>query len=361
MTVHDVAQGYVLAADADEYRRDAEGPSAAGYRLLDAYVGSAASAQRRRGSALATDEDATDEDVWRRVAREDRYAIAVVHAAMDRLARGRERPSRRDGADALQRRVLESLLCSLCARPLPFEIQDLQRIIAVSVASLDRTWQPWRGIVYALERYVGAHGLPAALRPLLLCLRAALTGHYLSAAYLPLTLRLDALLGRGEPGVPEPTEPWAGRLLADLAELDASSYDAWRALLAHIPATNGVAPSRPWRRRAAPLLAAIGRDAFARSVVDWFDLAAANVPAPISARNATMLVGLVWYCGLLNEPRVADAVARLADGLFRAVPGGGPRSARVAHACRLVLDAPSRPVPALRALSIDRPYEARTA
>ncbi len=262
-----------------------------------------------------------------------RTQILVAHAALDRLAWLAAHEWRTWHGRRSHRQALEGLARALFARPLPFDEDDLAHILRVAVSGHDLRWQPWRGIVDALERYLVAHDLPGALRPLLERQREALTGHYLQAAYRPLTLRIDELLGQGEPGLPEVGDPWAELLLATLAALDEPAYTAWRALLAHIPATNGVKPSRAWLEGARERLAAVGEDAFKSVALDLFAHGARYLPAPLSDRNAMTLKGLVWYCGLYDDAGLAHALTRLAIALYAIVPGEGPRSSLVASAC----------------------------
>ncbi len=268
-----------------------------------------------------------------------RTQLLVAHAALDRLAWLAAHEWRTWHGQRSHRQALEGLTRALFARQLPFEKDDLAHILRVAVSGHDLRWQPWRGIVNALERYLATHELPRDFRPLLERQRELLTGHYLQAAYRPLTLRIDELLGQGEPGLPEVGEPWAELLLATLATLDEPAYTAWRALLAHIPATNGVKPSRAWLEGARERLAVVGAGAFKRVALDVLVAAARYRSALLSDRNAMALKGLVWYCGLYDDEAVARALSALAVGLYKPVPGEGPRCSVVAGACVHVLAA----------------------
>jgi len=308
-------------------------PYAAGHELLDRYL-DGPFAVEYWWESIHPRESATGRAI---LTSAQRTQIVVAHAALDRLAWLAEREWRTWHGRRSHRQALEGLARALFARQLAFSQDDLAHILRVVVSGDDLRWQPWRGVVNALERYLSAHELPREFRPLLERQQDLLTGHYLQAAYRPLVLRIDELLGRGEPGLPEVGEPWADLLLARLAALDEPGYGTWRALLAHIPVTNGVKPSRSWLEDAKARLAAVGSDAFKRAVLDLCALAARHAPLPPGDRNAVVLKGLVWYCGLLDDAEVAAAVARLAVAMYATIPGEGPRCGRVAGACVQVL------------------------
>ena len=310
-------------------------PYAAGHALLDAYLEGPFTvdfwwdpiAPRDSGAGRAI------------LTAAPRTRIAVAHAALERLAWLAAEEWRTWHGRRSHRQALEGLARALFARPLPFTRDDLAHILRVVTSTDDLRWQPWRGVLNAVERYLEIHELPPELRPLLERQREILRGHYLQAAYRPLTLRIDELLGEGEPGLPEVGEPWAESLLAALAAMDEARYTAWRALLAYIPATNGVKPSWAWLDGARAHLAAVGHDDFERVVRDLFVVGARYVPALLSDRNAMTLKGLVWYCGLCDDEDLAHAVARLSVALYALVPGVGPRSSLAAGACLHMLSA----------------------
>jgi len=310
-------------------------PYAAGHTLLDAYLEGPFTVDFW-WDPIAPRDSAAGRAI---LTAAPRTRIAVAHAALERLAWLAAEEWRTWHGRRSHRQALEGLARALFARPLPFTGDDLAHILRVVTSTDDPRWQPWRGVLNAVERYLDTHELPPELRPLLERQREILTGHYLQAAYRPLTLRIDELLGEGEPGLPEVGEPWAESLLAALAVMDEVRYTAWRALLAHIPATNGVKPSRAWLDEARVRLAAVGHDDFERVVRDLFAVGARYVPALLSDRNAMTLKGLVWYCGLCDDEDLAHAVARLSVALYALVPGVGPRSSLAAGACLHMLSA----------------------
>jgi len=315
------------------YPCEPDDPYAAGHDLLDRYLAGPFTVEYWWES-IHPRESAAGRAI---LTSAQRTQIVVAHAALDRLAWLAEHEWRTWHGRRSHRQALEGLVRALFARQLTFSQDDLAHILRVVVSGDDLRWQPWRGVVNALERYLCAHDLPREFRPLLERQQKRLTGHYLQAAYRPLVLRIDELLGRGEPGLPEVGEPWADLLLATLAALDGAAYGRWRALLAHIPVTNGVKPSRGWLEDAKTHLDHVGAVAFKRVVLDLFALAARHVPVPLGDRNAVTLKGLVWYCGLLDDADVAGAVSRVAVAMYATVPGEGPRCGRVAGACVQVL------------------------
>ena len=313
-----------------------EDPYAAGHELLDRYLEGPFAVEYWWEAIHPRDSAA-----GRAILTSAPYTQKVVaHAVLDRLAWLAAHEWRTWHGRRSHRQALEGLARALFARQLPFDRDDLAHILRVVVSGDDLRWQPWRGVLSALERYLAAAELPAAFGPLLERQRELLTGHYLQAAYRPLVLRIDELLGRGEPGLPDVGEPWAELLLATLAAMDEPAYSAWRALLAHIPATNGVKPSRAWLEGAREHLGTVGIDAFKRVALDLLESGARYVPAPLSDRNAMTLKGLVWYCGLYEDDKdIAYAVSRLAVALYATVPGEGPRSSLAAGACLHALGA----------------------
>lgn len=318
-------------------------PYAAGHDLLDSYL---------EGPFLV-------EHWWDAISPRDSAAgqamltaapelqVTVAHAALDRLAWLARYEWRSWHGRRSHRQALEGLVRVLFARQLPFGRDDLAHILRVVVSTDDLRWQPWRGVLNALERYLAAHELPDELRPWLERQRDVLDGHYLRAAYRPLVLRIEEILGESEPGLPEVGEPWAELLLARLAALDEPVYDDWRALLASIPMTNGVKPSRAWLAAARDRLQAVGEGAFLDVAREVFAAAARDIPTVVSGRNAMVLKGLVWYASLCDSAAVVSAAGALAAAMFTPVPGEGPRSTKVGSACLYLLSERPGAAPAL--------------
>lgn len=299
---------------------------AEGHRLIDAYL------ELPSGPYLCAEGDGNDP--WRAImTASPGRQIAVTHAAIERLAWAAG-----DAGDHLETSErLGSLLWALLARPLPFDALDLVQILRAATSSAALSWQPWHGIVRCLERYVAAEGLDGVLRPQVWRLRGLLHTHPRAGAFRALVLRLDEVLGIAQPGLPDEGEPWADLLRADLAAMDTDARAAWDALLRHVPATSSARPPRRWLDGAERRVRIVGEASVARHIVEWLDAAMHFAPGALSTRDAVVLTGLVWYCGLLDDARVRPTLTALAAAMLRDTPGTGPRSRQVGYACLYVL------------------------
>ncbi|MGB4258254.1 MAG: DUF4132 domain-containing protein [Phycisphaerae bacterium] len=141
-------------------------------------------------------------------------------------------------------------------------------------------------------------------------------------------------------------EAWANRAIADL-ETEQQESAAWPKLLSHCESAQGAQPSAEWISTATPLLQRIGRKTFRERVLAWFPL----VDQPrtehsgadwrwrhqwewyICEQNSNILKGLVWCCGLEEDPEIARALTTLALSSYKKLPGIGPRLVKVGNAC----------------------------
>ncbi|MBG0820062.1 DUF4132 domain-containing protein [Planomonospora sp. ID91781] len=132
-------------------------------------------------------------------------------------------------------------------------------------------------------------------------------------------------------------EPWADRVLADLAVLG----DEWRALAAHAVTATSARPSEAWERRARRLLDAVGPEPARAAIVRWLALVGRPRSIPVrhmddaefDPHNAFGVRGLAWMLAFLpGHPDSARTLGTLVETALRKVPGLGPRSPLVANA-----------------------------
>ncbi|MFI1442098.1 hypothetical protein [Streptomyces fructofermentans] len=167
------------------------------------------------------------------------------------------------------------------------------------------------------------------------------------------TIRRSALtsLDPGELGVLAPTftqpvlnpgEPWAERVIADLA----GSAPAWHALVAHALTASGSRPTGKWQRLGSTLLADAGPVEARRAITSW--LAHAGEPRTTPVRsfhrkgtahfeldpfNAPALRGLAALLALTPaHPQSAATLADLVEAALIRLPGIGLRSPKLASA-----------------------------
>jgi len=156
---------------------------------------------------------------------------------------------------------------------------------------------------------------------------------------------LKPLLQRLPDPVLNPGEAWSDAVLTHLEAPE--SVPAWTPVIQHALTATNAKPSASWLKKAAPLVQALGEEAFGAQVLSWLSLVG-SVPtlsreratfqsydpnATFDEYNASALRGLVWMLGAL-PPRdeYARALSRLVETALRKVPGLGPRSPKIANA-----------------------------
>ena len=202
------------------------------------------------------------------------------------------------------------------------------------------------GLLRALEAHVAAAGLAPGLRAAAEALRIQLEfSSYTDDGRAD--RRLELLLALDEAGQPPLLErdAWGEDVLAWLEGLAPAALEAWGALLLHAGETAGRSrASQRWRRGAAPLVEAVGRDAFARQLERWMEAARLGPGASwgyegkdvgISDRNQDVLKGLIWAAADLEDEALAHAVGRFAERCFRKIPQLRPRLQAAGQRLRL--------------------------
>lgn len=141
-----------------------------------------------------------------------------------------------------------------------------------------------------------------------------------------------------------PGEAWADALVKDLETIQ--HRPTWSLVLEHAR-SNTSKPNAAWEKKAHDLIAKIGADAFAQSVLQWLSLiggvrtqrlesppfARADTNQLFDAFNARVARGLIWFTALLPA---TDHAARVMAGItltsLKKVPGVGPRDPLLANA-----------------------------
>ncbi|MEV6932340.1 hypothetical protein AB0M46_48705 [Dactylosporangium sp. NPDC051485] len=219
----------------------------------------------------------------------------------------------------------------------------------IGVATASETCPPRVLAVLADVAQREAGGAPAALVAVMRRTAIEYAKHPPAARCAPIRPWLD-----GEAGSLNVGEPWA-----EAAAAEAPSGD----LLAHALAASGARPAPRWARRGADLVAELGGEQCRALIRRWLGL----VPAPrtIELRrdggrdpnrvpdphNARALRGLLYLLAVTPpHPDDVAVVGRLAQYAGEKVPGHGPRSQAVAHACVYALERFTT-IPALRELT----------
>jgi hypothetical protein len=121
--------------------------------------------------------------------------------------------------------------------------------------------------------------------------------------------------------------------------MSASDVEPWSEVMALARTARGPRPSARWLNEARERVRAVGDARFAELAAAW--LALLDLPPregrrahrALSEGNATLLQGLAWCCGTLDEDGLTRALGAAALACLEKVPGVGARSHRVGNAC----------------------------
>ncbi|MGI8857518.1 MAG: DUF4132 domain-containing protein [Thermomicrobiales bacterium] len=262
--------------------------------------------------------------------------IRVLHLALARI----------DGLSVYDHtwQALRGLIFALYGHRLPFTADDLTHFVQIGL--LGHPAIEGRAVRYsyfledalrATIRYAEANGLPDTLRALLVTHLDALRESRQDPALHRVIDRLKELAGMAREGEWEAGEPWVAAIRSSLDAMDADERDCWYALFALGTRVEGTKPSSAWLRQAMTHVDALGKDTFTAHIVAWFpllDMPATNV---LADRNSLILRGLAWACGSIEDVELSRALGKLAETMFRKIPGRGPRSRKAANACLYAL------------------------
>lgn len=262
--------------------------------------------------------------------------LAVMHAAMVRMvewSHGHEH-----NWDEVAR--LSWLATKLLRMKLPVTEDDLIRMIdsAILVRRTFLWLWPLGGLLGTIEKFVKAgSGLPNGLKPALERLAPVANENERSEVrkHAP---RIAKILGGTEGHVGLAPSEWGRAATEAIEGLEASSRDAWAALLGH--AVNGggkASPSAKWLAETGPLVAAVGVEVFGETLAGW--LGGLTLDPQNPEPNTDILKGLIWAAGTQGDDALAPDIARFCERCFRKVPGIGPPAVKLGNACLITLGA----------------------
>ena len=262
--------------------------------------------------------------------------LAVVHAAMVRMVEW----SRRHGHNWDEVARLSWLATKLLRMKLPVTEDDLIRMIdsAILVRRTFLWLWPLGGLLGTIEKFVKAgSGLPDGLKLALERLAPVASENERSEVrkYAP---RIAKILGGTEGHVGLAPSEWGQAATKELENLEASSRDAWAALLGHAVDGGGkTSPSAKWLAAAGPLVGAVGAAPFGETLAGW--LGGLTLDPQNPEPNKDILKGLLWAAGTLDNDALAPDIARFCERCFKKVPGIGPPAVKLGNACLITLGA----------------------
>ncbi len=337
----------------DGFKVDPNGPLRAEHELLNEYIEEVLDTERWAffNARLA------DTEVGKRIAALDVESRArVVLALVERLVPLSPYDQSRDVARRQARDGFERALRNLLMTRLPLTESHLRAVLDWLIDE-PPAWRiaklfPYVAVAKSVEEYAATAALTDELAERVLALGRELQASDRSDSETrKAAARLTAASGRGPAFGLAAGEAWSDAAVAHVRGQTDERAAAWGALLAHCAEGSGGKPSAKWSRVAGTLIQAVSKDELRLALLDWFPLVdkprtAVIVEWPrwtpnpnllIDERNADTLKGLVWCCAVLNDGRLADALARLAVSAYRKVPLIGPRAVKIGNACVLVL------------------------
>lgn len=147
-------------------------------------------------------------------------------------------------------------------------------------------------------------------------------------------------------------EVFATQMLDDIEAMSEEDQTAWAFLLAHANNCEPSAPNKKWLKEAESLFSRIPKAKVSQAFQSWLPLInkpAVNpeqrsvqyqygytyTPDPHSfiAPHLSVLKGMAWFTGLIDDPALTRVVGAAGVSAFRKVPGIGPRATRLGNAC----------------------------
>lgn len=246
---------------------------------------------------------------------------------------------------------LRGLLPALLRKRPAFRDDDILELLAMMTAT-PATWSsyfPVLPVANGIARWAEAQGVSGGILRELRRLCDAAAGRHL---YADERRGLDVLLGLlggdlDDSPLIDAADDWGAAALEATAALEPGVAAAWQGLLAYAATAEASKPSARWLSGARERIEAFGRDAFARIAADWLLLLrrpasgrsrvgsdAHLVPASlITDRNATLIKGLAWFCGTVEDPALPGALGDAAVACFTKLPDIGARCTKGGNAC----------------------------
>ncbi len=293
------------------------------HRLLDDYL-----------------ETPTENDLPARSAKMDKPSqLRLLTAAVERVRTHKE-------AHQPPPEALVELIGKLAKRKNQYTDRELHQLLECSTVIIepadrsDVAWEelniPIPGVVASLtaelERLNGEQPLSNVLREATRRVIDALKPMEFWAGFKKTIGRLELLLASEEAVTELEGDAWATVLRADVDKMKGKQRVAWRALLACVPKGNAAKPGAKWKKETKGLLEAVGHAAFAKRAEEWLGLVGSQVSERIKPGNASLLRGLVWHCSTLSDETACRALANVAEGGLKKLPGGGLYASSIAKA-----------------------------
>lgn len=286
--------------------------------------------------------DSTSWVALKKAPAEQQIEVALCAVAANKLGQ-----SGGGDSDYRARRHMPSQIASQILQDKKLRFDESQLVPLLYAAARQRSpghGFPVNALLGACERFCGGAAATGDLRSALRTLLARIDGrdrkgHHIYAANLKLRPRIIAML---EPGTapPEPVVPEGDFHTAIRQWLDGlpqKHRNDWTALIIHLSqAATRSKPTRAWRKQAAPLLDAVGRDRAAERFVAWMDT---TVPNP-SREDPSLDIarGAIWLCADLDPAIVVPSLGRFATVCFKKIAWVGARSVKLGNACLLTLE-----------------------
>lgn len=237
-----------------------------------------------------------------------------------------------------KRQVVGQLLKRKIELPKDFVAALLERHLACQPHALSYDEVPPMAVLRACEFALDQPGARSVLEPILVRLRAKTLAPNPYRAH-PTKFeqgyadRITALLDPDAAARASPIPPGAfgAFLIAQLGAMPAVQAKAWEALAGHaVKAGDKSAPTVKWRSAAQPLLAEIGKERFAVTLIEWLGVTVPDPEHPDTSLD--VLKGFIWLAPAAAGDGLSGAVGRFAETCFRKVRGIGARSVKLGNA-----------------------------
>lgn len=257
--------------------------------------------------------------------------IPIVIAALDRLAHTVVDPS------LPKLPLIYSQIAShLLRRRPPVTEEDLVRMLIVLRDAMlkeeNRFLLPVDSVLAEAEAFITVHGVPDRIRPILeqMFHPAPSLFRYIGD-HRELQNRIEAMLGAGL--IVMPGEYWTDAIIADLHAMEPGLREWWERLLVHASSAASGAPSPRWLSEGAKHLNSLGADRFAGALLRWLSGIGRGEQTLMLDRKVDLLRGLVWYCRLVDDPRIPTLLCDVGLACLKKVPSGVLRAQKGANAC----------------------------
>lgn len=201
---------------------------------------------------------------------------------------------------------------------------------------------PGRNVVETIEVAVRKKGLTPKLKEALKVLEERLNDY--STSEQRKENELIHFLLHGDPTIEVSEHDRLGRhVISMLRGLDEPKRSAWIKLFAATKETGTKSvPSQKWIKAAQPLVSEIGQEQYSTTMQEWLELLKGMLQEIHKSRdgrydflrdeNHEIMKGLIWCCGLINDPVLHVALDHYAALAYKKKPGVGPISAKTGTA-----------------------------